>query len=746
MVDSPGASRVSARLAVVVGVVLLCAAETGAASGAPDNRYIYAPASRTVSPVAVLKTTGSVTAAQHLLGGGAARLSGQGSSVVLDFGKEVGGLVTLHFASSSDTGQQLGLAFSESSLGIGPASDASNGGPQGDGAIYASVTGPGTYTMPPSKLRGGFRYLTLFLNSPGTVDLDRVSLYVTAAPAMGNLRAYPDYFRSSDVLLNRIWYAGAYTVQMDTIAHDAGRVWPPPAGGGWDNSGLIGVGSSVLADGAKRDRTVWPGDLGISVPTDFAAFDDITTIRNTLSVLYQHQDPEGAFPYAGPEVNFPGALSDTYHLWTLIVTAEYELYSGDKSWLDGIWSQYKQGVAWSTARIDSNGLFTVVGSADWARSGQGQENIAANALMYRALVTASTLAGVEGDSALATSYAQKAAALRAAINSLLWDPAAGAYKDNQSSSLNPQDGNSLAVWFGIPDSPQKTRSILQVLKRNWTRLGAHTPEWTGIHPYPGSLEIQARLAAGDDSDALALIRREWGYMLNAPIGTASTFWEGFKDDGSFAYESTGPGYTSLAHGWATGPTSALTFYVLGLQPASAGGHYELMPHPGGLRFAEGRLRIPQGALDASWRRDGAAFQIALVAPAGTSGRVGIPVLSPGTPVYVNGSRVRVTRPTAGYAYLDGLSGGRYSISTVRPAFCTGASNVTVRIASPSRIRSARVTVNGKLARSVRISGRRLSLSIRLARVEFSSALVRVRVRPTRGRAQTYARTYYRCGV
>ena len=43
--------------------------------------------------------------------------------------------------------------------------------------------------------------------------------------------------------------------------------------------------------------------------------------------------------------------------------------------------------------------------------------------------------------------------------------------------------------------------------------------------------------------ALDLIRREWGYMLNVPIGTASTFWEGFKDDGSFAYESTGPGYT-----------------------------------------------------------------------------------------------------------------------------------------------------------------------------------------------------------
>lgn len=733
----------SARISIVLGVVLLFSAS--AARAALDSHYIYAPASRTVAPVAVLKTTGAVTNPQHLVSGGVTRLSGPGSSVVLDFGKEVGGLVTLHFASSSDASQQLGLAFSESKLGVGPASDSSNGGPEADGALYAGVAGLGTYTMPASRLRGGFRYLTLFLNSAGTVDLDKVSLYFTAAPSMANLRAYPDYFRSSDDLLNRIWYAGAYTVQMDTVAPNAGRVWPPPPGGGWDNAGLIGVGSSVLADGAKRDRTVWPGDLGISVPTDFAAFNDLTTIRNTLDVLYQHQDPEGAFPYAGPEVNFPGVLSDTYHLWTLIVTADYELYSGDRSWLDGIWSQYKQGLAWSTARIDSNGLFMVAGTADWARSGQGQENIAANALMYRTLVTGATLAGVEGDAALASSYAQKAVALRAAINSHLWDPAAGAYKDNQSSTLHPQDGNSLAVWFAIPDTPQKTHSILQVLKRNWTRLGAHTPEWTGIHPYPGSLEIQARLAAGDDRDALELIRREWGYMLNAPIGTASTFWEGFNDDGSFAYETTGPGYTSLAHGWATGPTSALTFYVLGLQPASGGGQYEFVPHPGGLRFAEGRLRIPQGALQASWRRDGGAFEMELVAPGGTSGRVGIPVPSSSTPVYVNGVRARVGRPSDGYTYL-GLSGGRYSISTVRPAFCVAGSSATARITSPSGIRSARATINGKLARGVRISGRRLALSVAVGRAQFSSELVLVRIRLARGRVLTYARTYYRCGV
>ena len=28
------------------------------------------------------------------------------------------------------------------------------------------------------------------------------------------------------------------------------------------------------------------------------------------------------------------------------------------------------------------------------------------------------------------------------------------------------------------------------------------------------------------------MRLEWGYMLNAPHGTASTFWEGYRTDGT----------------------------------------------------------------------------------------------------------------------------------------------------------------------------------------------------------------------
>lgn len=130
------------------------------------------------------------------------------------------------------------------------------------------------------------------------------------------------------------------------------------------------------------------------------------------------------------------------------------------------------------------------------------------------------------------------------------------------------------------------------------------------------MELNARFTANDDYTALAQIRRTWGHMLTSDIGTKSTFWEGVKSDGGLAY---GGSFMSLAHGWSTAPTSTLTFDVLGTAPESATGAYRFVPHPGDLTSAEGRITLPQGAVNASWSRDPAAGTYAahLTSPAST---------------------------------------------------------------------------------------------------------------------------------
>lgn len=669
---------------LAVGTLLLAsitapgAAAVPAESPAAADPNNFAPASRTVKPVSVYRTNGTVTAPDNLVTGGSTRLSNRNSYVVLDFGKEVGGLISLRFAGASAAGQRVGLAFSETAAYVGMDSDLSNQDFRGnpDGAIHATVDGPGTYVMPKAKLRGGFRFLTLFLDGDGWVDIDDVALRFTPDPDRVNLRDYPNYFRSNDDLLNKLWYAGAYTVQTNTIAPDTGRTKAGPKPG-WQNSAVVGPGTSVLTDGAKRDRTVWPGDLGVALPTAYASLNDTKSSRNALEALYGLQRADGMLPYAGPEIGRLDStdpdtyVSDTYHLWTLVGTGLYHRYTDDTEWVRSMWPKYVRGMDFSLAKVDGSGLLGVTADLDWNRAPGGGHKITANALLHEALTTGAKLADAQGDTAHANAWRQRAASVRAGVNATLWNPATGLYRDAPGSGLHPQDGNSMAVWFGLTDSPAKNASIARTLTANWSDIGAVTPEHSGlIGTFPGSMELVAQLMANNDTDALALMRREWGFMLNSPNGTKSTFWESFFHDGSPYFGS----YMSAAHGWATGPTNALTFFVLGLNPSDAT-RYDFVPHLGDLTHVEGNITTPKGAVKGSWDYTPGTFTSTLTAPAGTTGRIGVPTYgSSSVEVTVNGTTVWSDgkfqagaglsggSADGGYIYLTGADGGTYTVT------------------------------------------------------------------------------------
>ena len=666
-------------------------AASGLNSEAINRKYNYAPSSRLLAPRSVFRSADSVASPQNILMGQSTRLGGNGAFVTLDFGQEVAGIVTIRFAGASDSSQQVGLAFSESSLYVGTAdSDHSSGGAIPDGVLYATISGPGSYTMPVDKLRGGFRYLTIFLTSNGWVDLNNVSLHFSAMPGLPDPQSYTGYFYCDDDLLNRIWYAGAYTVQLNTVDPTQGRHWPPPSSG-WLNDAFIGPGQSVLVDGAKRDRTVWPGDLAIAQATAFVSTNDLASMRNTIDLLYAAQKSDGEMPYAGPPINMWG--SDTYHMWSLVGTADYVLYSGDKAWLSAHWQSYKSGVQFLLNKIDSNGVLSVDGISDWGRSAEsGGEVIEANALFYHVLVTGAELARIAGDSSQEAAYTSAASNLRRAVNQLFWDGNGGEYANSPGSTLHPQDGNSLALWFGLVDSQARAMSVSGALRQNWNTFGAQTPEKpNAISSFTGSMEVHAHFAGGDDQTGLDLIRRQWGYMLNSAIGTKSTFWEGYLADGKL--EPATPGgvswypppllgsYMSLAHGWSTGPTSALTFFVLGVSPTRGGEvAYTEVPHPGDLTHAEGTLVLPSGPIIVSWTRDKTAdiFTETLVPPSGALGTIGVPTFHRPTVVYIdkrlvwNGCAAKKTVANIGfkdaatdgsYVYLQKMHGSHIITST-----------------------------------------------------------------------------------
>ena len=595
------------------------------------QQYNPAPTSRTVRPVSVQSTRGDVTGAEGLAASGhPVTLRGTNAYVVLDFGTEVGGTISLRFTGVSDSAQKLGVAFSESSDYLdfstlpAPDSDTSTGGPRSrDGAIDVPAASGTTYTTPLKLQRGGFRYLILFNETGGSISFDDVSTHLTASPLLGDdLQDYPNYFASSDSLLNRIWYAGAYTVQLDTLVPDQGRAWPAPDAL-WDDTGVIGSGRSILADGAKRDRTVWAGDLPVEMATAFVSTGDTESARNALTALFDHQQPSGMFGYSGPPLNLQH--SDTYHLWTLIGADQYVTRTGDLHWLRQHWPQYRKGVEFARNKIDANGLFFLTETYDSASQLPKGENLAANVLLWSTLDQGSRLAHLLGDTATEASYRTAADELRQKIYGAFWDAGAGAFRNYPGSALIPQDGNDFAVWLGLVTDPAQLQSIQAVRAAARGPLGTQRPEHKNqLDMFDASIEVHEQFmtdTAAADTSAVDLIKTTWGYQLGAPQGTGSTFWESMRDNGCICSS-----YVSLAHGWSTGPTSALTDYVLGLQSTGVGGtSWTWMPHPSGLRYAQGRLTLPTGALTASWTRDTAGrLQATLRAPRDTAGTIAVP--------------------------------------------------------------------------------------------------------------------------
>jgi len=175
----------------------------------PFSEYILASESRTLYPAGVHSTNGSILNAESLLRtpNGSAVFNGP-SAVTFDFGKNVGGVVSVEVGSSSSPNASIGLTYTESSLWINTQACDATGGPQLDEPLWLPVgEGPGTYTVARYHDRGAFRYLTVVSNTNASIEVKSVSTYFTAAP-LQNLTRYEGYFHSNDEQLNRIWYAG----------------------------------------------------------------------------------------------------------------------------------------------------------------------------------------------------------------------------------------------------------------------------------------------------------------------------------------------------------------------------------------------------------------------------------------------------------------------------------------------------------------------------------------------------------
>jgi hypothetical protein len=556
------------------------------------------------------------------------------------------------------------------------------------------------------------------------VGVDAVDVHLTAAPAQKVHRGYRGHFLSSDDLLNKIWYAGAYTVQINTDSSGTAKSWPYEQGEADHADAQVpgaDPGKEVIFDGGKRDRIVWQGDLAIQAPVTFLSTDDREAVDNSLSSLAGQQLDDGFMPaesQVGQHNRDELRNYGEYVTWFVYNMYEHYLYTGDRDYLARWYPSLNRAIAWleSVRRQDDQGLigFGAVGSCGhYGYSDCGHETYV-NALYVRNLRQMAELAAAQGDDARSATYAQRAEDVARKINAQLWDDETGAYRlSREIPNAYPQDANAAAVLTGVADKDQAHRAMRYLHANSWGRLGALTVSPSTPNrslspfyaPLPSAFEADARLSLVDPSQVaqqsgVDLIRRFWGWMLQQDPG--STFWEHVEPDGTPNLKQ----FSSLAHGWASGPTITLTTKVLGVAPNGPGfSTYSVAPHPDSLSWAEGTVPTPHGDLDASWRHtDDGAFTMTLDAPSGTTGQVRVPTFGDAVDVTFDGRTVWTgdhgsARLENGYVVIDDVPAGDHQIRS-RPSSATRATTADVSVTpastatEPGSIEHLAVTVAG----------------------------------------------------
>jgi hypothetical protein len=386
---------------------------------------------------------------------------------------------------------------------------------------------------------------------------------------------YEGSFACSDPQFTRIWYVGAYGVKLNLLQDYFG---------------------AILMD--RSDRFSWTGDAYPAQAAALAAFGNRDFVKANLDRTAKLDNG-----------------IESYSLYWILSLMDYYRYSGDAATL-------RQHAANAQAKLEhGNQIYAdpPISFYGWDdRLGAGFEDPNANPetknayrmLFIRACREFAQSMNTLGETVVSETYQkiadQRIAELRAQSQ---WMDRFGLHAAADSVNAGFTTPTEQARLFDWEFSDRATR--------------------VSFSPFNQYFVIQAMARMNHYDEAVASIRDDWGGQLEYG-GTCffETFWPAWAQvlGHNDAVPNCQSGYTSLCHPWGAGVTKWLTEETLGIKPITPGfATYDVFPHPGRtLTSVSGSVPTPKGTIRAAF--DVTKGQASLTAPAGTIGRIGIPMV------------------------------------------------------------------------------------------------------------------------
>jgi len=380
---------------------------------------------------------------------------------------------------------------------------------------------------------------------------------------------------------------------------------------GWDYSRSF----KFMADGAKRDRLVWIGDLWWAQRTCFYAYaPDWPYFRESLKLLAFNQTPEGyvwAAPFAETPVppasgeygHFP---SDEFSTWIVPITWDYYLHTADDETMKTLYPAVRQELAYITSRCRAeDGLFLqrleTSSNVTSMPPKDPRTRVYMQFLLWRAYVDGAKLARALGHPEDAARWENLATRLAATIRRLFWDPKRNVF----TSELGQEQAGSMEAAMALATefaTPAEALALAPKIAPN----GASKMHLLGL---------RGKFVQGFDEAAFNMLEGGSWFRLSDPA------WEGAQccTECGFLVRD---GYWDESHP-DTAVAGPITSYLLGVEPVTPGfRRFRFAPHVvTRLAFAEGEVPTPHGFVKARWERANDCVKATLDVPPGTEAEV-----------------------------------------------------------------------------------------------------------------------------
>lgn len=437
--------------------------------------------------------------------------------------------------------------------------------------------------------RRAFRYLKVAFgeNSTGAAIKD-VKVRICMMPEVKT-----GWFKCNDEMLNTAWDMGKYTLQVNK--------------------------QQEYESCPRNEMQFFSGDGAMDAWIDYYTFGDDTGMMNaSLSVKHDERSTGVSFTNKWNR----NVIQWDYFAWRVIcVYAQYK-QTGDKEFLKRYYDECQTVLEWMLERLDKNNLIFQrpclvstfnysLGQTEWTCSCHRiGEKTSMNALLYASLTEMVEMANDMGKKKDAKNWAAIAEKVKTAINERLWSEEKQSYIDDLDDFI-AQDANVLAVLFGVADQKRAKAALNTVKEKLWspygsTILDSYVPHTRGgnkmIAPFMCGLEARTRFENGLADEAMDLIRRTWGTMLNKG---AKTFWEYSPNNDTDKWDTP-------SHAWAGGCTYLLSAYVMGIKPIKP--NYDVLgfePQVCDLENFKGVVPTAHGFVAASFDKKANKFVLAV---------------------------------------------------------------------------------------------------------------------------------------